>query len=155
MTDVSQPYIAKTGLETMPFVWGDTALANANGTTAMATGADPLNSAKTNMGTSPETAVSGTSWINDLMNGVLGNVPILSEAGKVGAIAGATSTPAQKAATKTVVYAVIFVFIGLMIVSRGFGLIGEEGGEKVLELSNPTKYPGIGHAIQGMKGSKK
>jgi hypothetical protein len=155
MSDAPQSYVAKTGLESMPVVWGDTALASAMGTSAMATGADSLSSANKSMNTAPEKAVSGTSWINDLMNGILGNVPIFSEAAKVGAIVGTTSTPKQQAFTKELVYAALFVVIGLMIISRGFGLIGEEGAGTLLELENPAKYPGIGHAIQGIKKGRK
>jgi len=65
-----------------------------------------------------------------------------------------TNPTVSKDAAKTLIWSVLLVVIGLMLLSRGFGLIGEEGAGLVVDISNPTKYPGIGHAIRGLKGKK-
>jgi hypothetical protein len=153
ITDLPPGYVAKTGLESMPVVWGDTALANASGTSAMATGADNANSAKQAMNTPPET-ISDKGFFSSLFDVI--DTSIYGGLG-LRQIGVSKEDQARKTAVaqKTFVWSILFIVIGLMIISRGFGLIGEEGAGVLVDIADPAKYPGIGHAIQHIKKGKK
>jgi hypothetical protein len=56
--------------------------------------------------------------------------------------------------SKDFLWSVVLVVIGLMLLSRGFGLLGEEGESVIVNLANPDKFPGVGHAIQGLRRKK-
>jgi len=144
---------SKTALDSMPLIWGDTALANAFGTTAMGTGSDPAAHVNDALGTSPEIGVT-PDLLTRAMEGALSNN--LYGPMKVGP---ETIKPNAKVADseffKRIMYGAIFVVIGLFVVSRGFGLLGEEGSGVIVDMENPAKYPGIGHAIQHLKKGKK
>ena len=107
-------------------------------------------------GSEPSNTAPDSSSYN-LFGNILENVPIFGTAASAGAMAGtkAASTPESTTKTKNSLVDVVLVVIGLMLLSRGFGLIGEEGEGVIVQLSNPAKYPGIGHAIQHAKGKGK
>lgn len=138
------PQIPPLALEASPFLASDTNGAN------VTHGSDAAS-------TAPAPAVPRGFTVSDFVAGVLSNVPILSDVARTGASATGKqiSTEQGKKDLSVLVWSVLLVVIGLMLLSRGFGIIGEEGEGVIVNLSNPSKYPGIGHAIQGMKGSKK
>lgn len=165
MSNGAPYYVAKTGLETMPFTFGDGALANIFGTSATVSGADGVDSVSKALNTSPESASDKLGFL-DAFDTVLSG--FISVPGGAPGIPILTPSPTsrlsqeqktnQTVATSTlykVAISVLFVVIGLFVLSRGFGLLGEEGSDVIVNLGDPAKFPGIGHAIQGVKKGKK
>jgi len=137
------PYVNPISLETMPLVATDVTGTN------VTHGTDAPNTVPPVPSTMP---LAGLAKFFDVIDTtIFGNiVPNIGRSG--------VTPEAQKQITaeqtKKVLWSVLLVVIGLMLLSRGFGLLGEEGENVIVNLSNPSKYPGIGHAIQGMKGKK-
>ncbi len=148
------PYVTKTALDSMPLSWGDSALANTFGTTAQATGTDSADGVSQAMATPPETAAK-KDWYSIFISALEGSVA--QNAPTSGKLLGQTLPTSQsleekKATWRKILYAALFVVIGLLVISRGFGLLGEEGSDVIVNLGDPKKFPGIGHAVKGLKG---
>jgi hypothetical protein len=150
---------SKTALDTMTFSWGDPALANANGTTAFASGTDPISSVTMGKTTPPETFPDGSpqdfAWWEKYFAFGPGAEAKVKAAEKAAAIATGKPVSNFWEDIKPFAYGAIVVVIGLFVVSRGFGLLGEEGSGVIVDMANPVKYPGIGHAVQHFKKGTK
>jgi hypothetical protein len=141
-TNLYAPYVNPVALDSMPLVTSDGAVTHGSDPAAGAPNPPPQGS-----------TVSVSNWVGNILD----SVPLLGPAASAGVIAGtaARSTPQSTQISQTVIWSVVLVVVGLLLLSRGFGLIGEEGEGVIVNLSNPSKYPGIGHAIQGMKKGEK
>lgn len=138
------PYITKTALDASPVV-----MASSDGIQAIHTGADAAALANNSASNAPQNPQGFGLTFNEFLN----NLPLIGPAAQIGVGTGMAIAEKPKAAavTKNIVYGALIVVIGLLVLSRGFGLLGEEGSDIVVNLGNPKKYPGIGHAIQGLK----
>lgn len=145
-TSVYQPYVNPVALEAATWRFGDDALASAHGTSAVVSGADPSASVSQSMDTPPATKPNPISVGNVL------DYFLLDVVGNKGEKAGSSSPWYER--YSTILWSVLLVVLGLLLFSRGLGLIGEESASTVLSIEDPAKYPGIGHAIQRMKKRK-
>lgn len=137
------PTIAPLALDSSSFVAPDVNGAN------ITHGSDAASTAPAPPATMP---ISGFAKFFDAIDtSIFGNIaPGIGRAG----VPAEQQKQLTQEASRTVLWSVLLVVIGLMLLSRGFGIIGEEGEGVIVNLSNPSKFPGIGHAIQGMKGKK-
>jgi hypothetical protein len=151
-------YVSKTSLDSMPLVLPGTDVSK------VFTGSDSAASVNASMSSEPQGA-NEQSWqdrMNHIFDNVLSNnlyVPMTLPDGTVikenpNTKPGGVLRPDSTSIAKPVIYAALFVVVGLLVISRGFGLIGEEGSDVVVNLADPKKFPGVGHAIQGIRKRK-
>jgi hypothetical protein len=150
------PGLNLTALEASPFTWGDGALANASGTSANASGSDSAAIVQTALNTPPETApkYGVKTAFSDIWDTFFGSGPIV-ETPKAAAERKKIESEQSLLERYPLLWSVLLVVVGIMLLSRGFGLLGEEGENVVVNLSDKNKYPGIAHAIHGLKGKAK
>ena len=116
--------------------WGDTALANEFGTSAMASGTDSAVHTNLAMNTSPETARNPWSltWsMNDYMNAL--GVP---ETGLLNPKSSPSATgTAASGWTKyrNIIGSVLLVVLGLIIFSKALGMFAEDGGAVIARFA--------------------
>lgn len=139
------PFTNPVALEAASWQFGDAALASSHGTSAVVSGADSAQSAHTAFDTPPETKKSSTD-IGSVLDFYLKDVGERV----IGKGSGDASLPWYERHS-TLLWSVVLVVLGLFMFSRGLGLIGEGAEDSVETIGNPSKYPGIGHAIQAMK----
>ena len=125
------PFVNPNALLSMPVVSPDGSITH---------GSEPSNTAPSAPSLSASDVVASVLDVNFLTKGIQ---------------PGAAAKQQEKTDWQKVAIDVVLVVIGLMLLSRGFGLIGEEGEGVIVQLSNPSKYPGFGHAIQHAKGKGK
>ena len=148
MSDIGYvPGVNLTALESSPVSWGGGASANILGTSANASGSDPAAHVDKALTTPPETAPKAGYGSMTFLESVL---DILPES-LVSKVPGSNKTTFSR----TLIYSVVLVVIALLVFSRGLGMLGEEGAGVIVDMGDPAKYPGIGHAVQGFKGRKK
>lgn len=135
------PTVNAMALDSSTWQWGDGALANSFGTVAQASGTDAAAGVNTALVTPPETKRFDLS---DYL--VIGSDAVAKKKAQLAA-QGATDS----GSFKPYFYGAIAVVIGILVISRGFGLLGEQGESVAVSLANPAKYPGIGHAVQSLK----
>lgn len=129
----------KTALDASPFVIPETS--------QIVTGSDPATSAPDHgFGENPPDG--SASWTDKFFTYGPNARARFEAANKA---AGESTQSGSFTSFKPVLYGALVVVIGLLIVSRGFGLLGEEGENVVVSLGNPQKFPGVGHAISGLK----
>jgi hypothetical protein len=148
-------YVPKTSLEAMPYQLPGSDVSK------VVSGTDSAANAQANTTSEPRYGWgdAAKSMVDVLLNTGGGNsADAVNASIKAGIPASQTAaTAGQKISdtAKKILYGALFVVIGLFIISRGFGLIGEEGASVALNIEDPTKYPGIGHAVQAIKRKKK
>jgi hypothetical protein len=138
------PNVNLTALESSPVSWGGGAAANLLGTSANALGSDSAASVNKGLTTPPETAPKDNYGSKSFLALVL-DYSFASKEIKAKADTELSSR------WNVVLWSALLVVIALFLFSRGLGMIGEEGEGIVVDMASPVKYPGIGHAVQGMK----
>ena len=153
------PQVTKTALDSMPFqLPGDEV-------SKTFTGSDAASTVAKSLSTEPQGS-NESDWstrLNKIFENVLSNNLYTDMTLPDGSVVkanpntkpGGVLRPDSTSFLKPILYGAIFVVVGLFVISRGFGMIGEEGENVVVSLGDPTKFPGIGHAIQGIKKRKK
>lgn len=152
---MSDYYVSKTALDAMPLTLPGEDISK------IYSGSDPVPTVQAGLATEPQK--NNTDWITKALEGALSNnlyEPLTLPDGTVikenpNTKLGGVLRPDSTSITKPVIYAALFVVVGLLIISRGFGLLGEEGANIAVNLTNPEKFPGVGHAIQGIRKRKK
>lgn len=141
------PLINPTALDAMTLQFGDGALANSVGTSAVVSGADPAANANAAMNTPPETkpnkGLSVGSVLDFMLESWADNIKKPEN----------QSLPWYERHS-TLLWSIVLVVLALFMFSRGLGMIGEEGVSTIVQLEDPTKYPGIGHAVRAMRKNK-
>jgi hypothetical protein len=145
------PYVSKTALDSMPLTLPGVDVSQ------IFTGSDSAATVNAGVQSEPKTQDKFTAALEGALQNNL-YVP-LELGGKTYAAnpntgVGGVLNPNANSIAKPIIYAALFVVIGLLIISRGFGMIGEEGSDLVVNLANPEKFPGVGHAIQGIRKRK-
>lgn len=117
------------------------------------TGSDSLATVQNGLSTEPQAGSPPDGSLSWLEAHGIGIGSESAARAKAASEQGKTSLPGFD--FKTLLYPALFVVIGLLVISRGFGMIGEEGTDVLVNLENPQKFPGVGHAIQGIKNRKR
>jgi hypothetical protein len=145
------PQVTKTALDSMPFTLPGEEVSKTF------TGSDAFSTVASSLATEPQVA-SGVNSSTSFADKIFGVPPaaqaIRDQARNEGTGPWILGQKWFDDNGKRVLYGALFVVVGLFVISRGFGMIGEEGENVVVSLGDPTKFPGIGHAIQGIKKRK-
>jgi hypothetical protein len=152
------PQVTKTALDSMPFTLPGEEVSKTF------TGSDAYSTVASSLATEPQVAGSTdfNTRLNNILTGALSNNLYTDMTMPDGSVIkanpntkpGGVLRPDSNSILKPILYGALFVVVGLFVISRGFGMIGEEGENVVVSLGDPTKFPGIGHAIQGIKKRK-